>query len=95
MPITQSRNLATRFKSITAHTSTSNEIMYTVPSGKSFTGVAVGSNSSAKISVNGSNIFLYVNSTGANSTPVPLKLFEGDIVKCVGSQDVSIHGEES
>lgn len=81
-------------KSVTINATSGGNIMYTVPDGKKFTGIAIGSNSSSTISVNGSNIYLYINSTGANSTPVPINLREGDVVRHV-SQGVSIHGIES
>lgn len=79
---------------ISVNSSTSNEVMYTVPSGKTFEGYFSGLSNSSGIKLNGVIHYAVLNSTGSISVSHPLSLIEGDVVSC-WANSVALRGIQS
>lgn len=81
-------------KQIAVSSSNLNEIMYVVPAGKTFVGIATGKVGASSLLINGATLHVNVNSTGSSSTPVPLTLLSGTVVKNAASAEISLIGVE-
>lgn len=84
----------TEGKQVAASSTTVNEVLYVVPAGKTFVGIATGTNGSSAMIINGARLYLDTLSTGATSTPVPMTLLAGTVVKNGNSTGVSLIGVE-
>lgn len=81
-------------RQITANSSTSNEVMYEVPAGKTFTGFIMGYQASALAKINDKNLYVTAGGTGFSAIPIPLTLLAGTVVKCGSTTQITLVGVE-
>jgi hypothetical protein len=83
-------------RQIAVYSTTNAEIMYIVPPGKTFEGYASSrTGTGGGLSINGAQIAMDVYSSGSQSTPFPLILLAGSIIRCVSSCGTSLWGIET
>lgn len=81
-------------KQIAIYSSTSNQVMYTVPQGKVFVGFASAKNGNGGIIINGAQVPMDVQSSGSSSVPFPLTLIGGTVVRNQTSTGACLIGVE-
>lgn len=92
--LTPHQTVAAEARQVAVYSATANEVMYTVPNGRSFRGFVSGRNGSGFVRINGAELYLEVQSTGSNAVPFPLELVSGTVVQCGNTTGVSLVGVE-
>lgn len=95
MPITQSTSATSVPKQIAVYSTTDGEVMYTVPSNRTFVGLLTSSTINAKVTVNGELLSVTTAANGTIQNLPELTFIAGTVITKSGSVTVTLVGVES